>query len=135
MLNILTFFIAFVAIYIIQPITSIYKILIITLKPNKMTYFYYQTNRYGQQNHNQEQLEELKKQYMHIADKKNWRIIELPNGYYQAEYKNLENEKHWVDVTRRETIEGAERAIDSSIDHYKKKLRVFEGPKVVKTFK
>jgi hypothetical protein len=98
-----------------------------------MTYFYYQTNRYGQ--HNQEQLEELKTQYTHIADKKNWRIIELPNGYYQAEYKNLENEKHWVDVTRRETIEGAERAIDSSIDHYKKKLRVFEGPKVVKTFK
>ena len=70
-----------------------------------MTYFYYQANRYGQQNHNQEQLEELKKQYMHVADKKNWRIIELPNGYYQAEYKNLENEKHWVDVTRRETID------------------------------
>ena len=131
----MTLYFDFIAKYAMQPITFICEILIITLKPNTMTYFYYQTNRYGQQNHNQEQLEELKKQYMHIADKKNWRIIELPNGYYQAEYKNLENEKHWVDVTRRETIEGAERAIDSSIDHYKKKLRVFEGPKVVKTFK
>ena len=31
-------------------------------------------------------------------------------------------------------INGAMNLIDASIDHYKKKLRAFEGPKVVKTF-
>jgi len=41
----------------------------------------------------------------------------------------------WHDVTRRETLEGAEQAIDSSIAHYVKKLEFANGPKVVKTFK
>ena len=41
----------------------------------------------------------------------------------------------WVDVTRRETIEGAESAIDGSVEHYSKKLEFLKGPKVVKTFK
>ena len=68
-------------------------------------------------------------------DRTNKRMYTFNYHSNSDEYKNLGNEKHWVDVTRRETIEGAERAIDSSIDHYKKKLRVFEGPKVVKTFK
>ena len=40
----------------------------------------------------------------------------------------------WTDVTRRETIAGAEAAIDSSIEHYLKKLEFTKGPKVVKTF-
>ena len=39
------------------------------------------------------------------------------------------------DVTRRETLEGAEQAIDASIAHYSKKLEFVNGPKVVKTFK
>ena len=51
-----------------------------------------------------------------IATKSNWRIVQLPNGYYQTEYKDLED--NWVDVTRRETMDGAEAAIDSSIEHY-----------------
>ena len=40
-----------------------------------------------------------------------------------------------IDVTRRETIEGAEMAIDSSVEHYQKKVEFLNGPKVVKTFK
>lgn len=70
--------------------------------------------------------------WKHIADKTNWRIVQLPNGYYQTEYKNQEDK--WQDVTRRETLESAEAAIDGSIDHYTKKLDFVKGPKVVKTF-
>ena len=40
-----------------------------------------------------------------------------------------------MDVTRRETLVGAEAAIDGSIEHYSKKLEFLKGPKVVKTFK
>jgi len=71
--------------------------------------------------------------YEHIADKTNWRIVELPNGYFQTECKQADSNE-WRDVTRRETIEAAERAIDKSIEHYKRKLSFANGPKVVKTF-
>jgi hypothetical protein len=70
--------------------------------------------------------------WKHIADKTNWRIVQLPNGYYQTEYKDQEDK--WQDVTRRETLESAEAAIDGSIEHYTKKLEFVKGPKVVKTF-
>ena len=40
-----------------------------------------------------------------------------------------------TDITRRETIESAEAAIDGSIEHYNKRLEFAKGPKVVKTFK
>ena len=76
--------------------------------------------------------DETVKLWKHIADKSNWRITQLPNGYYQTEYKDLDD--NWVDVTRRETMAGAEAAIDSSIEHYSKKLEFANGPKVVKTF-
>ena len=91
-----------------------------------MTYFYYQTSRQTQGPN--EQTLDLWNRY---ADKSNWRIVELPNGYYQAEF---DNDGQWTDVTRRETIEGTERAIDSSIEYYKKRLKLAEGPVVVKTF-
>ena len=39
-----------------------------------------------------------------------------------------------VDVTRRETVDGAEAAIDASIEHYGKRLEFAKGPVVVKTF-
>lgn len=70
----------------------------------------------------------------HVAEKANWRIVQLPNGFYQTEYKDIESEDTWIDVTRRETMEGAESAIDGSIEHYSKKLEFLKGPKVVKTF-
>lgn len=70
----------------------------------------------------------------HVTEKKNWRIVQLPNGFYQTEYLDLEKEDIWHDVTRRETMEGAEQAIDASIAHYQKKLSFINGPQVVKTF-
>ena len=72
--------------------------------------------------------------WKHITDKKNWRIVQLPNGFFQTEYKDSQDEDNWIDVTRRETMEGAEAAIDGSIEHYSKKLDFIKGPKVVKTF-
>ena len=73
-------------------------------------------------------------QWKHLADKKHWRITQLPNGFYQTEVSNPESEKEWHDVTRRETMKVAENAIDGSIDHYSKNLDAIKGPKVVKTF-
>ena len=90
---------------------------------------YYRTSTWSSQPQiSEDQIEFWK----HLAEKKNWRIVQLPNGYYQTEYKNQEDK--WQDVTRRETLESAEAAIDGSIDHYVKKLDFVKGPKVVKTF-
>ena len=91
--------------------------------------FYYSTSSWNSQPQISEDRINL---WKHIADKKNWRIVQLPNGYYQTEYKDQEDK--WQDVTRRETLESAEAAIDGSIEHYTKKLEFVKGPKVVKTF-
>ena len=96
-----------------------------------MTYFYYKTSTWG--NSEPQVTEETVNFWKHLVEKKNWRITQLPNGFYQTEYKNQEDK--WVDVTRRETIDGAEAAINSSIDHYSKRLDFIKGPKVVKEFK
>ena len=32
--------------------------------------------------------EETIKAWKHLAEKKNWRIVQLPNGYFQTEYKD-----------------------------------------------
>ena len=79
--------------------------------------------------------DETLKLWKHIVQKSNWRISQLPNGFYQTEYQDINDDNTWHDVTRRETIEGAEKAIDASINHYNKKLEFIKGPKVVKTFK
>ncbi len=94
-----------------------------------MTYFYSTRTWTSQPQIN----EQTVKTWKHLADKKNWRIVQLPNGFYQTEYQDEDNS--WVDVTRRETIEGAESAIDGSVEHYNKRLEFTKGPKVVKTFK
>lgn len=94
-----------------------------------MTYLYYRSTS-GQQQVNPK----TKAQWEHLADKANWRIVQLPNGYYQTEVSNPDNNDSWQDVTRRETLEGAEKAIDGSVDHFSKKLEAIKGPKVVKTF-
>ena len=103
--------------------------------------FYYQTSSWNSQ---PQVTDEAIKIWKHIVQKKNWRIVQLPNGFYQTEYKdpncdcNPEKDtccEKWIDVTRRETIEGAEQAIDASINHYEKKLAHIRGPQVVKTFK
>lgn len=92
--------------------------------------FYYRTTSYNETNVPENKIA----QWKHLAEKKNWRIVKLPNGYYQTECKDREREDVWLDVTRRETIEGAEAAIDSSIEHFNKKLNYLSGPEVVKTF-
>ena len=99
-----------------------------------MTY-YYKTYSWSSQGENQGVSEKTIEAWKHLAEKKNWRIVQLPNGFYQTEYQDLEKEDTWHDVTRRETIEGAEQAIDASLAHYSKKLEYISGPKVVKTFK
>jgi hypothetical protein len=91
--------------------------------------FYYRTTTTS--SGNQQVPEETKAFWEHASAKKNWRIVQLPNGYYQTE---LLWEDSWKDVTRRETIGGAEEAIDLSIEHYRTKLDFIKGPKVVKTF-
>ena len=95
-----------------------------------MTLFYQTHSWYSQPKISSETL----KLWKHIVEKANWRITQLPNGFYQTEYQDIINENTWHDVTRRETIEGAEQAIESSIEHYNKKLEFLNGPKVVKTF-
>ena len=106
-----------------------------------MTYFYYKTNTWNSQPQISEETIEA---WKHLAKKKNWRIVQLPNGFFQTEHKDFNCDcdpekdtccENWLDVTRRETIEGAEQAIDSSVSHYSKKIEYTKGPKVVKTFK
>ena len=94
-----------------------------------MTYLYYKSTTA----YNQKPSEKEIQQWKHLANKANWRITQLPNGFFQTECKHEEAET-WHDVTRRETIEGAEAAIDGSIDHFAKKIEVSAGPKVIKTF-
>tara|TARA_R110000751_G_scaffold29213_2_gene75439 strand:+ start:360 stop:638 length:279 start_codon:yes stop_codon:yes gene_type:complete len=90
--------------------------------------FYYQTTSYS----NQEPTKELIEFWELAANKKNWRIVQLPNGFFQTEINTVGEE--WKDVTRRENIEAAESAIDSSILHYAKRVELSKGPVVVKTF-
>jgi len=89
-----------------------------------MTFLYTRTNTW---NSAPQPTEETIKYWKHISQKKNWRIVQLPNGFLQTEYKSIDSDD-WIDVTRRE------QAIDASIEHYSKKLEFTKGPKVVKTF-
>jgi len=95
-----------------------------------MTYLYYKTSSTGAIKANDTAI----KHWKHLSKKKNWRITQLPNGFYQTECQNPENNEDWHDVTRRETIEGAESAVDGSVKHFTDKLEATKGPKVVKTF-
>ena len=96
-----------------------------------MTYFYYKTNTWSSQ---PQISEDTIKLWKHLSDKKNWRIVQLPNGYYQTEYRDIEKDKTWYDVTRREGMDSAEAAINGSVEHYEKRIEFLKGPKVVKTF-
>tara|TARA_R110000765_G_scaffold310595_1_gene403883 strand:+ start:311 stop:607 length:297 start_codon:yes stop_codon:yes gene_type:complete len=98
-----------------------------------MTYLYYKTSTttVGNQKPSKETIDQLK----FLSDKKHWRITQLPNGFYQTEVLRPNTDDEWGDVTRRETIDGAEEAINASIEHFSKRLEASSGPKVVKTFK
>ena len=95
-----------------------------------MTYLYYKTSSTGTVKPNEKTIN----QWKHLSEKKHWRITQLPNGFYQTECLNPDNGTEWHDVTRRETIEGAESAINGSVTHFTSKLEATKGPKVVKTF-
>ena len=97
-----------------------------------MTYLYYKSSYTTNTTKPNDKTVE---QWKHLAEKKNWRITQLPNGFYQTECQNPDSEDNWHDVTRRETVEGAEAAINGSVDHFSKKLEATKGPQVVKTFK
>jgi hypothetical protein len=97
-----------------------------------MTFLYTRTNTWNRTPQNTPTVETIK-MWEHLKDKRNWRIVQLPNGYLQTEYKSVDSED-WIDVTRRETLEGAEQAIDASIEHYGSKINFEKGPRVVKTF-
>ena len=95
--------------------------------------FYYRTHSWSSSpQHPDKETVDL---WKHLAEKANWRIVQLSNGFYQTEYQDLKNEDQWIDVTRRETLDDAETAIDGSIEHYTNKVEFLNGPKVVKTFK
>ena len=84
-----------------------------------MTYIYYKSSTYATEPKiSEKQTDEWK----HLADKKNWRITQLPNGYYQTEVNKPDNQEQWVDITRREKKEGAEAARNGSEEHFTKKI-------------
>mgnify|MGYP003130437632 CR=1 FL=1 len=95
-----------------------------------MTYLYYKSSSSTQPI---KPNEKTIKNWEHLANKANWRITQLSNGFYQTEVSEPES-NDWHAVTRRETVEGAETAIDGSVDHFNKKLEATKGPKVIKTF-
>ncbi len=55
-----------------------------------MTYYYYRSSTWGRQP--QAVPEETVSLWEKITEKENWRITQLPNGYYQAEYQDLNDE-------------------------------------------
>ena len=96
-----------------------------------MTYLYYNSTS---TTHTMKPGKQEIDEWTHMSDKSKWRITQLPNGYYQTEVSNPKDEESWHSVTRRETMEGAESAINGSITYFSKKLEATKGPKVVKTF-
>ena len=96
-----------------------------------MTYLYYKPSS---TTHTMKSNKQEIADWTHMSNKSKWRITQLPNGYYQTEVSNPKEDDNWHAVTRRETLEGAESAIDGSVDYFSKKLDATKGPKVVKTF-
>ena len=82
-----------------------------------MTFLYTRTNSWSSTPQQQHPNQDMINLWNHVAEKANWRIVQLPNGFYKTEYKHPDDEDTWVDVTRRETIEGAESDIDGSVEH------------------
>jgi hypothetical protein len=74
-----------------------------------------------------------KNTWEHLVQKKNWRIVRLPSGYYQTEFRDKYNEELFRPMTRRSNIDEAEMAIDDTIAHFKQKIKQ-HTPEVVKTF-
>jgi len=104
-----------------------------------MTTYYWRTRSWSSEPRQEKVSEQTLKLWSSLTEKKNWRITELYNEYFQTEFYNTVEDfgekNQWIPITRRKTIEEAEAAIDESISHYKKRIEISKGPKVVKTFK
>ena len=96
-----------------------------------MTYVYYKPSS---TTHTMKPNKQEIADWTHMSTKSNWRITQLPNGYYQTEVSNPKEDDNWHAVTRRATLEGADSAIAGSVAYFSKKLEATKGPKVVKTF-
>ncbi len=72
-----------------------------------MTIFYQTSSWSSQPQITQETLDLWK----HVADKSNWRIVQLPNGFYQTEHQDPNEKDTCHEVTRLETLEGADQAL------------------------
>ena len=61
-----------------------------------MTYYYYKTSTSSTE---PKITEDKIAEWEHLADKKNWRITQLPNGYYQTEVVSRAHADHWHDIS------------------------------------
>ena len=57
-----------------------------------MTLFY-QTQSWSSQPQVNEETINL---WKHVSEKKHWRIVQLPNGFYQTEYLDPKKENTWI---------------------------------------
>ena len=55
--------------------------------------------------------------WTHMSTKANWRMTQLPNGYYQTEVTNPKEKDNRTAVKRRKTRTGTEYANDGSRGH------------------
>ena len=60
-----------------------------------MTFLYTRTNTWTSA---PQPNEETIKLWEHITKKANWRIVQLPNGFLQTEYKDIDNEELWLSL-------------------------------------
>ena len=58
-----------------------------------MTYFYYRSTTGTTE---PKISEKTTAEWKHLANKKNWRITQLPNGYYQTEVNSPEKKNGWI---------------------------------------
>ena len=53
--------------------------------------FLYRTQSWNSTSQHPDQ--EIINLWKHISDKANWRIVQLPNGFYQTEYRDIKEQK------------------------------------------
>ena len=74
-----------------------------------MTMYYWKTKSWSSIPNHQEVSQSNLELWGNMVKKKNWRITELYNEYFQTEFYNTNSEfgekDQWIPVTRRQTIE------------------------------
>lgn len=75
------------------------------------------------------------KAWAHLSDVRNWRITQLPNGYYQSEVVDPHDEYIWHGITRRSCLDDIEEAVYESVCHYRRKAHKSGFKTIIKTFK